>query len=1116
MDHIACSAEPPRDPATSVASLREPTPIEDDANLNDVQFVGSQRGWAVGDHGVIWHSDDGGDTWILQSSGVACPLRSVCFLSDRVGWIAGGGTVPYTQRSYGVVLFTSDGGQTWRPLVAPPSKMAAGTLGVASATSGKSIDAGTGNVPATLAKQKSAAQTLLPRIRKIRFFSLEEGIAVGEGTGQEPSGVFVTDDGGKSWRALAGKASPGWLSAEFLNPDAGILVGVRDSLGMAVEGTVALPRFEKVGLRSRHAITLDRERSGWLVGDGGLVLHTKNDGIVWQAPPRPLPAGIRETFDFHTVISRDGHVWLAGNPGSAVWHSPDAGRTWQMQRTGQTAPLARLWFASPERGWGVGALGTIVRTIDGGRTWRAVRGDGRRVALLTLSGHTREVSLGLIAEMSAEQGYRSLVSVVARDEDGAPGLNDAEAHDRFHDAVTTAAGSAGETGWQLPLAIPGLDRDLDRLIADWNRRTENRLDEVLIGALVRQLRTWRPTVLIIEQPDTGGALARLIGEAAKQAVARAADPTSFLDHQELAGLEPWQVEKIFLRLPAGSSGQVNIEPFHFLPHVGETTNLVAGTAAAMFLDEHEFAIRREAYRLLVDPRETQSRTSQGARAASTLPVTGAAGGIFAGISLATGGPARRALPRLDDTHLEARQKAIRKMRNFSAYSEQLLDDPRRAGQLIAQLPDLARGLSDSDAAWQLMHLAERYQETGHWELGELALIELTEKFPDQPAALSAVQRLMHSWGSSEVSWRRLKSASTEHKRQETRPDLSVPAAIEYAEARLRDKSIKAGRTVFNSDDSDPDDVLEGDTTSPSAGQTAPPEKHVTHRDLDRKQRYWRTRAFKQFAELMRRDPALAAEPAVQFPLAALHRQRTAHLKADEIYARFAGADAGTPWALAASGELWLNNVGNPPTSPVARCGFTAARPVLDGVLSDSCWENASALPLKAATGASDKDATPAHAVVSYDTEFLYFAARLPRAAGVRTDGRFAGKRRHDEDLSDFDRIVLSLDVDRDYVTSFNFSVDQRGCTNDSCWHDASWNPRWFVAVMGDEAEWRVEAAIPFDELAPYVPGQGVAWSLGITRIIPAVGLESWTGPAAAIPRPETFGLLRFDPPDAIR
>src|SRR5438105_3467556 len=76
----SAAAEPSREKTTAAAKFREPLPIEDDANLHDVQFVGSRAGWAVGDRGVIWHSDDEGQRWTLQPSGVGCPLHSVCFL----------------------------------------------------------------------------------------------------------------------------------------------------------------------------------------------------------------------------------------------------------------------------------------------------------------------------------------------------------------------------------------------------------------------------------------------------------------------------------------------------------------------------------------------------------------------------------------------------------------------------------------------------------------------------------------------------------------------------------------------------------------------------------------------------------------------------------------------------------------------------------------------------------------------------------------------------------------------------------------------------------------------------------------------------------------------------
>ena len=46
------------------------------------------------------------------------------------------------------------------------------------------------------------------------------------------------------------------------------------------------------------------------------------------------------------------------------------------------------------------------------------------------------MSLGLIAELSGEAGYRSVVSVVAHEEDDEGGVNEVEWSDRFNEAVT--------------------------------------------------------------------------------------------------------------------------------------------------------------------------------------------------------------------------------------------------------------------------------------------------------------------------------------------------------------------------------------------------------------------------------------------------------------------------------------------------------------------------------------------------------------------------------------------------------------------------------------------------------------------------------------------------------
>ena len=89
---------------------------------------------------------------------------------------------------------------------------------------------------------------------------------------------------------------------------------------------------------------------------------------------------------------------------------------------------------------------------------------------------------------------------------------------------------------------------------------------------------------------------------------------------------------------------------------------------------------------------------------------------------------------------------------------------------------------------------------------------------------------------------------------------------------------------------------------------------------------------------------------------------------------------------------------------------------------------------------------------------------MPRLEGAPLDRPENKGRTHDADLSRHDRVSICLDVDRDYTTWYEFQVDQRGLSTESCWDDRRWNPTWYVATGTEDSHWRIEAAIPWTEL----------------------------------------------------
>ena len=1025
------------------ALATQPTPSQDDSHLWDVQFVGPQTGWAVGDRGAVWCTQDGGDTWEFVECPTDCTLRSVCFLTDKVGWIAGGGFAPFVQTGEGVLLHTSDGGKTW-------TQLAAGRL---------------------------------PPLCYVKFFGLQNGIAVGIASADFPAGVAITGDGGKTWESIEGDGRTGWRAAEFINLSTGVVSGLRGQVALVGGRRLLEPRVSDFGLRGFHGIALLPNQSGWMVGDGGFVLKTGNGGIVWEMPPSPLPAEVDEVFDFRTVACRGQHVWIAGQPGSIVWHSHDGGKSWNSALTGQSLPIQRLDFATDSDGCAVGELGTILQTRDGGATWRTVRGAGRRAALMQISASLPHVTFRPLVKYSAEQGYRSVVAVLCRQDVGPDGHRNANLDWQLHQAGVSAGASATDVGWQLPLGdIPGLAQDTEATIAAWMRQTEGRLPDVLLGKLVCALRTWRPNVVLVDRSNDRDAAADLAYQAIAAAVQQAADPTRFLEHNEVAGLRPWQVSKVYSRLPTGDTGHVHVDPYEVLPHVGCTVQMAAAPSYSIVGQPVPIDAVREAYRLI-----------DGLTANDQPPVTG--GDFWAGIALMPGSDGRRDLPSLSDDQTERQLRLAQRQRNLHAYADRFLSDSRHAAQLIGQLKEVVADMPDDQAAVQLVQLADRYRKRSQWDLVEQTLVELVYRFPGQPAAWPAMEWLFHYWSSAEVGWQRSRQMVAQTGQRRADYD-TVARQVQDSIRRMTAKSFEEAM--------EPSDVVTASAVMEEQQMDrAAPLRTVSHQR-------WQRQAL-SVSQLIRRECVpLARSPHVQFALAALHRSRGENGLSDRVYYEFTSPGRSDPWKTAADGEVWLLRRNGFPPTPYALCRNTNQRPVLDGVPSEECWQKADQLSLRWSSPETVAPASVPVAYLSHDAEQLYFAATLPRVPGTPNDRPNSEKRQHDADLSRFDRISLYLDLDRDYSTYYALHIDQRGCVAESCWQNAAWNPKCFIAVDADDASWSVEAAIPFSELAPHAPQRRSAWSVGIVRTIPTVGIQSWTPSAGLEPRPESFGLVEFD------
>jgi photosystem II stability/assembly factor-like uncharacterized protein len=1001
-----------------VRAQPEPSPPQmlGDAELTAVTFIDADRGWAVGDRGVIWHTSDGGRTWKLQSSGVTCRVEAIQFLDTENGVAVGGWTQPYTHTTHGVALRTRDGGRTWQ------------------------------NTP----------DLTLPALKHVRFFDARQGWALGDSSPLYPSGVFRSEDGGRTWAPVPKGQTPGWVTGDFRDIKSGAVAGLDGTLSLVTANEIRPSRTPPLAPRYVHRLLLSGQTGGWLVGDGGLALTTTDGGFSWTAPQGPMP-DVAADLDFRAVAVRGNNVWIAGAPGTCVVHSPDGGQTWQSFRTEQTAPLRGLWFLDEYRGWAVGSLGTILHTRDGGRSWRVQHSGGARVALLGIFSEPTRIPLDLVADAAAKDAFLTAVEIIGRHDDQPTASARAQA------AVVAAGGSAADAAWRFPLRDAGLLLTSDAILAAWNRANDGRATERIEEHLVRRIRQWRPEVIVTEDVSARGdnPLAFLTNQLTLSAVNKAADPTAFAEQITRAGLPAWKVKKVFALLPPEKQGLVNITPAQWAARLGRSSAEQAELGRGLLFREILPAPRNVGLALLVD----------------RLPQDSGKRDVMSGIILQPGGEARRQLCDPPGGNLETLRLIAEKRHNVEQLLARMESDAAGGSGWLGQVGDLTKGLPSRTAAEIIWQLGSKYQQIGKGHQAAEAFNLLMEKHPQHALADAAALWLVKYYASGEVAWR---------ERKETRFEVRLATAISGNE--------EVGKSAAS--------VRPASFATTGATRTAAP-------DLNPAERAGRALGLAKQIESTR--PTLYADPALRFAVAAAARQAGQPRTADRFFQSLATNISGTIWGQNAAAEQWLFRPNESEPKKVCSVVTALARPKLDGRLDDPLWRVAEAVSLKSPSG--DDAAYPAAAVLAFDDEHLYFAASCRKAPGFDYAGTRPasnGPRTADSDLSANDRVVLILDIDRDYATAWQLTIDHRGWPAESCFGDATWNPQWFVAAAGDEQFWTVEAAIPLAELTPKKPQVRDVWSIGIQRVIPRVGMQTFTTPAAVEPRPEAMGLMVFE------
>jgi len=242
-------------------------------HLNDVFFINTNIGWAVGRGGTVLKTSNGGANWISQNSGTTKNLTSIFFLSTEIGWIAG---------NDGVVLRTSNGGGSW---------IVHNFVLNNSWESIFFIDANVGWVAGwggEIAKTTNGGinWNYEPRlgymdIVSIFFLDSNTGWLAGGNMGMGAV-LMKTTNGGINWNNLNPSTPNPITRVKFINVSEGLLVGLGGIIRKTENGgnnwLIRSSGFDK----NIYDLSYLPTGIGYAVGDSGKILFTQNSGDNWS------------------------------------------------------------------------------------------------------------------------------------------------------------------------------------------------------------------------------------------------------------------------------------------------------------------------------------------------------------------------------------------------------------------------------------------------------------------------------------------------------------------------------------------------------------------------------------------------------------------------------------------------------------------------------------------------------------------------------------------------------------------------------------------------------------------------------------------------------------------
>jgi photosystem II stability/assembly factor-like uncharacterized protein len=352
--------------------------------INDIEFLNENVGFAVNSGGSILMTTDGGETWKIKAHYQRNTFSEIKFINSETGFAISPHSYIDDDISF---VFTTDGGLTWHQsntymgdalTFLPVSESSILKSSINEGTISK-LDNFFGNweevyrIPFFMDTDVS-----VPYGDIVQFTHLLSGriLALGSSWRAKNSGVisdslsFIlkSDDLGNSWDTLWCDLPYTCQAFSFINDSIGWLGAEGDRIYKTNNGGVkwSLQYEDTLENFPIKSISSPDNSNIFAVDGNGRVIYSANGGLEWEYSQ----VGQAKDYPFKINFLNSTKGFLAGLDSTSYnfWVTNDGGKNWERVSKSIRGNLRKIDFVSEHIGMGVGD-NCIYKTKDGGRIW---------------------------------------------------------------------------------------------------------------------------------------------------------------------------------------------------------------------------------------------------------------------------------------------------------------------------------------------------------------------------------------------------------------------------------------------------------------------------------------------------------------------------------------------------------------------------------------------------------------------------------------------------------------------------------------------------------------------------------------------------------------------------